>query len=165
MAEPTRGRPDMPAGYGVPAGPGEAQLSWDWARTELAAARNYWICTTHPDGRPHAMPVWGLWLDDALFFSTDPRSRKGKNIARDPRITVHLESGDDVVVLEGTVVIERDTGTLRRFAEEYDRKYDIKVDTDNPDYGIYALHPRQAWTFREQAFPDSATKWTFAPPD
>lgn len=163
MAEPKRSRPDMPAAYGVPSGPGDAQLSWEWARGELTAARNYWICTVQPDGRPHAMPVWGLWLDDGFYFSTDPKSRKGRNIARDPRITVHLESGDDVVVIEGSIVIERDAAALRRFVDEYDRKYEIRVDTDKPDYGIYALHPQKALTFREQEFPASATKWTFEP--
>lgn len=161
MTDPMRSRPDMPAAYGVPAATSEQQLSWDWAGGELTAARNYWVCTTRPDGRPHAMPVWGLWLDDAFYFSTDPNSRKGKNIARDPRITVHLESGDDAVVLEGTATVVRDAAALRRFVEEYDRKYDIKVDTDNADYGVYALRPRQALAFREQDFPASATKWTF----
>ena len=43
-----------------------------------------WVCSTRPDGRPHAMPVWALWIDGALWFSTDPSSYKARNLARSP---------------------------------------------------------------------------------
>jgi pyridoxamine 5'-phosphate oxidase-like protein len=65
----------MPKEYGL-AGRRSAMLPWTWARRRLVAAHNYWISTTRPDGRPHAMPVWGLWLDETFLFSTSRRSRK-----------------------------------------------------------------------------------------
>ena len=68
----------MPAGYGVPTDASGADLiPWSWAVERLSAAHNYWVCTARPDGRPHAAPVWGLWLEDAFWFSTNPRSQKG----------------------------------------------------------------------------------------
>ena len=100
-------RPDMAPSYGLSSEP-EGMLPWGWAVEQLVASRNYWVCTTRPDGRPHAAPVWGLWADDALYFGTDPASRKGRNLAENPELVVHLESGDDVVILEGRVDITDD---------------------------------------------------------
>jgi len=53
------------------------------------------------DGLPHAVPVWGVWVDGALYFGTDRRSRKARNLATNQGAVVHLESGDDAVILEG----------------------------------------------------------------
>src|SRR5437763_10532134 len=92
-------RPLMPSGYGISA-KAEGFVSWTWVAEQLVASRSYWVCTTRPDGRPHAMPVWGLWLADRLLFSTDPTSLKARNFTDRPDVVVHLESGDDVVVLE-----------------------------------------------------------------
>ena len=94
------GRPRFPRAYGIPAAE-DGLLPWSWAGERLDGSRNYWVATTKPDGAPHAMPVWGLWLDGAFVFSTSPESRKGRNLARDPRVVVHVESGEEVVVLEG----------------------------------------------------------------
>ena len=61
-------------------------LPWaDVTRVARRGSRNYWVCTTRADGRPHAMPVWGLWIDDAVWFSTDPTSIKGRNLRGPPR--------------------------------------------------------------------------------
>lgn len=128
---------------------------------QLTAARNYWICTTRRDGRPHAMPVWGIWLDGAVWFSTSPDSAKGRNIARDPRIVIHLESGDDVVVIEGEVERPRDSDALARFVEEYDRKYGYRMELTSENHGIYLVRPRVANTWAEKDFPRTATRWVF----
>ena len=88
-------RPRM-TDYGVPADPAGA-LPFEWARERLAANRNYWLVTVDPAGRPHSTPVWGVWLDNALYFGTDPQSFKYKNLAANPAVAVHLESGDEVV--------------------------------------------------------------------
>src|ERR687898_1014383 len=99
-AEPRRDRPQMPDGYGVPE-TDEGLLSWSWAEERLAAARNYWFSTTRPDGRPHAMPAWAVWLDGVLYFEGSPETRRARNLATNPSLAVHLENGDQVVVLEG----------------------------------------------------------------
>jgi hypothetical protein len=82
--EGTASRPRFAPGYGI-SDDAEGMLPWSWAVERLTAGRNYWVATTSPDGRPHAMPVWGVWLDDGLWFGTSGRSRKGRNLARDPR--------------------------------------------------------------------------------
>ena len=151
----------MPAGYGL--GPeGEGLLAWGDVEQRLSAARNYWVATTRPDGRPHVMPVWGLWIDGAFHFSTDPRSRKGMNLAANPNAVVHLESGDDVVVVEGTVAPVMDGDFLGRFVEAYDAKYGFRPDPADPGGAFYRLHARVALAWREQDFPTSASRWLFA---
>src|SRR5437879_1333607 len=101
---PGPARVQMPADY-TPKGTKAEFLPWEWTTERIKRSHNYWICTTRPDGRPHAVPVWGVWVEDALYFSTDPNSRKAKNLAASPAISVHLESGDEVVILEGQAEI------------------------------------------------------------
>lgn len=152
----------MPRAYGVPTdGSGGVRLPWSWAVEQLTAARNYWICTTRRDGRPHAMPVWGIWQDGAVWFSTDPKSTKGRNMARDPRIVVHLESGDDTVVLEGQVEHPSDRAELERFVEAYEKKYGYRIELGTENFGIFVLLPRVAHTWTEKDFPGTATRWVF----
>ena len=68
--------------------------------------------TTRADGRPHAKPVWGIWMDGAAIFSTSARSLSARNIARDAEAVIHLESGDRVAILEGRVERPSDPGLL-----------------------------------------------------
>ncbi len=159
-AMPTR--PAVPASYGI-ASVAEGMLPWRYVQEGMAQARNYWIGTTRPDGRPHVMPVWGLWLDEAFYFSTDPTSRKARNLAARPDVVVHLESGDEVVVFEGTAERVAPADAPPGFADAYEAKYGFRIDPTNPDYGLYRLHPRAAYAWRERDYPQSATRWRVAP--
>jgi hypothetical protein len=161
------GRPLMPQGYGLAGGPGP--LTPEEVVAQLTEARNYWVGTTRRDGRPHAMPVWGLWLGDpadplagSFAFSTDPASTKGRNLLRDPRVIVHLESGNDVVVLEGeirTLDEATDSALVSAFVQDYDRKYSITVEP-GPEFGLFALTPQVVLAWREVDFPATATRWS-----
>lgn len=156
-------RPQMPAGYGMGAAQGAPgqRLTWQQACELLTAARNYWISSTRPDGRPHAMPVWGLWFDDAVYFSTGRGSRKARNIAANPEVVVHLESGDEAVIIEGRAVEVHDAGVLARVAGAYEAKYELRPDLDALDALFYAVRPRVAFAWLEKDFPESATRWRF----
>lgn len=159
--EPVASRPRFAPGYGVdPRATGE-MLSWEWVTEQLQQARNYWVCTAGADGRPHAAPVWGLWLDGELSFSTDEISRKARNLAAHPEIVVHLESGDDVVILEGTVEVATDREWLRRFCDVYAQKYDVTFDPDSIPGLAYRLKLSSAMAWQERAFPGTVTKFTF----
>jgi hypothetical protein len=151
----------MPAGYGINRATDEGLLPWSFVQERLASARNYWIVTTRPDGRPHVAPVWGLWLDEAFYFSTDRASRKARNLAASPALVVHLESGDEVVILEGTAQQVDDAALRARFVDAYDAKYQIR-----PDVGaaapVYGLRPQVVQAWREQDFVNSATRWRLA---
>ena len=151
----------MPKTYGL-SGRRDAMLSWTWARRRLLRAHNYWLATTRPDGRPHAMPIWGVWLDEAFLFSTARRSRKGRNLRRRAHAVVHLESGDQTVILEGRVREVRDPTVLERYAGAYLAKYRYRPETGERDNVTYALVARVGFAWRERDFPQSATRWRFA---
>ena len=108
----TAGLPRMPKIFGLK--PRKKYLPWSHAADRLASSRNYWICTVRPDGRPHSIPVWGLWVDDTLYFGTAHSSCKARNLARNAAVSVHLESGDDVVIIEGTAVEVSDRAALSK---------------------------------------------------
>jgi PPOX class probable F420-dependent enzyme len=141
--------------------PGEL-LPWGEVARRLEETRNYWVVTVRADGRPHAMPVWGVWLEGALWFSTHPDSVKGRNIARDPRIVVHLESGDDVAIVEGRAERPVPADPLDRFVDAYDAKYAIRIDIADRAMGIFVVRPRSVAAWRERDYPRSATRWTFS---
>ena len=161
--DPTRDRPSMPPGYGIPADPSPEMLAWSETRAKIARSRNYWIVTAGAGGRPHAAPVWGLWLDGAFMFSTDLASRKARNFQANPEIVVHLESGDDVVILEGAIEQVTDRAILERFVDDYDRKYQFRPDLDEPSGAYFRLRLRTAMAWLEPDFPKTATRWRFEP--
>jgi Pyridoxamine 5'-phosphate oxidase len=148
----------MPSGYGINRSTDEGLLPWSFVQERLTTARNYWIATARLDGRPHVAPVWGLWLDERFYFATDAASRKARNLEANPALVVHLESGDDVVILEGTAERVADPTCLARFADAYDAKYQIRPDV-GPAALVYGLRPLVAQAWREQDFVNSATRW------
>jgi PPOX class probable F420-dependent enzyme len=160
MPAPPRGsRPNMP-GYGiVPENEGEGLLPWAWAQERLARARNYFLATTRPDGGPHVMVVWGLWLDDTFQFSTGRASRKAKNLAADPRCVVCPEGAEEAVVVEGVASDLSDSAARRRFFTAYQSKYGMDVSTMGEP--IYVVEPRTVFGQIEKTFTKSATRWRF----
>jgi general stress protein 26 len=148
----------MTEGYGVATNE-TGMLYWTEVQNQLVAARNYWVATTRPNGRPHVMPVWGLWWNEAVYFSSDSQSRKARNLVMNPEVVVHLESGDDAVILEGAVERVTDVAELTEFADRYDTKYAFRPDINNPDFAFYRLRPRVAFAWREADFPNTATRW------
>jgi hypothetical protein len=103
---------------------------WAQARERLAGAQAYWTATNHPGGRPHVRPVLAVWVDDALYISTDPTARKSRNLDADAHCSV-ATSGDDLdLVVEGKAGRVTDPGRLQRVAAAYKVKYDWPVTVD-----------------------------------
>jgi nitroimidazol reductase NimA-like FMN-containing flavoprotein (pyridoxamine 5'-phosphate oxidase superfamily) len=159
-------RPQAPALYGFKKS--EKYLPWSHAEERLARARNYWICTSRPDGRAHSIPVWGMWVEDAFYFGTARSSRKARNLVHNPAISVHLESGDDVVIIEGSA--EEARGIIEK--KERDQDLFAKLDAASrnkykmplmvvPDSVIYRVQPRIVLAWTEKDFPNNATRWEF----
>ena len=137
------------------------------ALARLRAAMNYWVGTTRPDGRPHAAPVWGVWLDDALWFGT--AGQKARNLAAHPYAVVHLDSADDVVMFAGPVDAVRDAEAIDRPAEAFRAKY-VDGESGAPfdvypalgaDPVLYRVQPETGWAWLEGAFVNANTRWTF----
>ncbi len=147
-------------GYGIlPENEGDGLLPWSWAQQRLSAARNYFLATTRPDGGPHVMVVWGLWLDDTFQFSTGRSSRKAKNLAADPRCVVTPEGADEAVVVEGVASELSDAASHPAFFRAYEQKYGMDVSTMGEP--LYLVRPRAVFGQIEKTFTRSATRWRF----
>ncbi len=159
-AEPKAGLPRFPE-YGLK--PRKQYLPWKHATERLEKSRNYWIVTSGPGGRPHAMPVWGFWLEGTLYFGTGRRSRKWRNLEQNPGIVVHLESGDDVVIVEGTAheVKSLDKALAQKLKQTSQKKYGMWMPPDPKHNVLIAVQPRVAFAWTEKEFPTTATRWQF----
>jgi nitroimidazol reductase NimA-like FMN-containing flavoprotein (pyridoxamine 5'-phosphate oxidase superfamily) len=158
-----RSRPATP-GYFRPEHEGSGLLDWDETARRFAAPRNYWVNTASRNGRPHAMPVWGVWLGDRFVFSTSPESRKARNLLENPAASVHLEDGNGVVVIEGRAVELRDRAELLAFLDVYNPKYEWNFTPDQVARGVFAVRPERAFAWlggEGEAFGGTATRWQF----
>lgn len=159
---PRLSRPRFAEGYGIPETlPDPTHVTWDKVVGKLESSRNYWICTTRPDGRPHSAPVWGVWVADKLVFGTDPNSQKWRNLRQNPAISVHLESGDDVVILEGVIEEVRDERVMQLADDAYEGKYDMRVLSETGGAPLLGLQPDIAHTWLETDFLNTAARWDF----
>ena len=95
-------RPEIPESYGIPEGR-EGMLPWSHVRERMSVARNYWLATVRPGGRPHSVPVWGVWVEDRLHFGGGRSTRKARNLAANPNVVAHSESGEGggLLLLDG----------------------------------------------------------------
>lgn len=141
-------------------------LTWSDVAARLAPSRSYWLGTTGADGAPHAAPVWGVVVDGVLHLYSERRTLKARNLARDPRCVIHLESADDVVLVHG---IAEDVGRPAdqpkvvaaldaKYVDPADRPY---LPSSDPDFDVvYAIRPRKAMVWRLSDYSASQQRWT-----
>lgn len=156
------------AAYGVPVDDDDGLLPWSWAEERLVPARNYWLTTVDPNGRPHSMPVWGIWSPAAerFWFSCDESAFKARNIAANPWVVVAPENTVEVVSIEGTATPKPPN---QAFAAAVGAKYE-----DDPvkqaeltgffmDTPMYEVVPVRAFGMIEtpEDFGPRATRWTW----
>jgi general stress protein 26 len=156
-ASPVASRPNMP-GYGIADG-GDGLLPWNWAVDRLTKTQNYFLCTVREDGRPHVMPIWGLWLADKFYFSTGKKSIKARNLAANPRCVLCADGADEAVIVEGTAKRLPPKTSLKEFAEAYLKKY--KFDVSSMNEPVFVLEPNVTFGQIEKTFTKTATRWTF----
>jgi PPOX class probable F420-dependent enzyme len=152
-------------GYGtLDASQGTGLLPWSWARERLERSHDYWVATVRPDGRPHVMPVWGVWVDDALWFSSSRRSRKTRNLLANTHCTIATDNAYEPVVIEGDAVLTDDGAAIGAFVAEVNQKYktDYSIDFFNPaDNACFKVAPEWAFGLTESDFTGSPTRWVF----
>lgn len=158
---PVATRPNMPKSYGIIGeDAGSGLLPWSRVSERLEASRNYWVHTTCPDGRPHVKPVWGIWFEELFHFATNPKSVTGQNMSVNPSLSVNLESGDDVVILQGTAEVVTDPAFLSRLDDAYFSKYSYHVLQEGGP-PVHTLRHKVAFAWLERDFTGSATKYRF----
>jgi PPOX class probable F420-dependent enzyme len=138
-----------------------------WSKIDhfLRAFRSIWLSTTRQDGRPHAVPVWYTWDGRNLYFISERRLQKSKNLARQPWIVVHAGDGDDVIILEGPVEIVTDRAELEKVDAAYRAKYvdpgsGAQATIFEPNVDLYRVNVKRvmAWEYGTVA---NRTDWNF----
>jgi PPOX class probable F420-dependent enzyme len=134
-----------------------------------------WLATVNPDGSPHVTGIGAIWVDGAFWFETGERSRKGRNLARDPRCTLSTSSRDFDLVVEGEARQVTDPATVADIAARYAAEgWPARVDESGtaltaefsapsagpPPWHVYRLTPRTA-TSLLCVDPGGATRWRF----
>ena len=154
---PTASRPRM-EGYGVPQSM-EGVLPWEWARKRLCESHNYWFTSVREDGAPHTMPVWGIWLAGAYYFSTGDSSRKARNLQQNRNCVVCNENAAEAVILEGVAQKLEPKQIPQQAFTDYKAKYGWELD---PQRGpVWAVRPRVVFAMPEEQFPEGVTRWKF----
>lgn len=163
---PTTDRPELPEGYGLPAD-ADGLLSWEQVEPRLREAKHYWLNSVRPDGRPHSVPRWGVWLDGRFWYDGAPTTRHTRNVEQNPSVTLTLESGTEVVIVEGESHATRaDADGLGASLSEAFGKYADDGYSPGPDAwagedggGLRVITPRRAMAWF--SFPTDCTRFSF----
>lgn len=134
-----------------------------------------WLTTLNRDGSPHVTPLGTLWSEGAFWFVTARTSRKGRNLARDPRCAVSVSVRQFDLVTEGEAHLVSDPGLVARRAREWaDEGWPCEVDESGtaltapysaqsagpPPWHVYRVDARSAYAVQTEE-PFGATRWTF----
>jgi hypothetical protein len=156
--QPQATRPTVP-GYQFSAKK-KGLLPWTWAVERLQKSRQYWIATSRPDGTPHLMIIWGLWLGETFWFSTGSASRKARNLATNPKCVIGTDDAAKAVILEGAAeLIDPKLAEYEQFVKAYAKKYNWDVrEMEQP---VYRVRPNLGFGLFEKKFKQTATRWSF----
>jgi nitroimidazol reductase NimA-like FMN-containing flavoprotein (pyridoxamine 5'-phosphate oxidase superfamily) len=158
MTGPIVDKPEFPSEYGHP----KQRLEWSDVEDKLRSAAVYWIASTRPDGRPHVVPRDGTWIEGGLYYGGSPETVHFRNITANPEIVVHVGDGQEAIIVEGAVEIEKpDAEKAQRLSDASFAKYPQYGRMDPKMYmnGVSFLRPRRvlAWT----SFTENATRFRF----
>ena len=97
-------------------------------RELLEAERIAIVSSNGPRGWPHSMPLWYVPREGEVWAWTYAKSQKVRNLERDPRATVLVETGRQYGELRGAMIeaeaqLHRDFETVIGFAEELTLRY------------------------------------------
>jgi hypothetical protein len=135
----------------------------------------YWLATLNPDGSPHVTGIGALWVNGAFWFETGDGTRKGKNLARDPRCTLSVAVHAFDLVVEGEARKVTDPPTIAAMAARWAAEgWPARVDdtglaltaeysapsAGRPPWFVYRLTPHAA-TAVGTVEPGGATRWHF----
>ncbi|MCU1452907.1 MAG: pyridoxamine 5-phosphate oxidase-related FMN-binding [Acidimicrobiales bacterium] len=132
-----------------------------------------WLATIRPDGSPHVTGVGAVWADGAFWFETGAATRKGRNLARDPRCTLSVATEAFDLVVEGEAHKVTDPDTVAAMAARWAAEgWPVRVDESGraltadysapsagpPPWSVYRLDMRAA-TAVATIEPGGATRW------
>jgi Pyridoxamine 5'-phosphate oxidase len=138
-------------------------------------ARTTWLSTVNEDGRPHVTAVGAVWMDGTFWFQTGQSTRKGRNVARDPRCSLAVSVRDADVVIEGDAVRVTEPASVAAIAKVWaDQGWPAEPDESGsgitapfnapsqgpPPWNVYRIEPRSA-TVVASSEPGGLTRFRF----
>jgi Pyridoxamine 5'-phosphate oxidase len=158
-------------------GSGAPPIPWDRARErfeeDAGISPTHWLATVRPDGRPHVMPVWTLWVDGAFYFVAGATTRMRKNFVQHAHCVIAVESSGLDLVVEGEATKVSDDTRLQRIASAYAAQGwhpvvqsglfyadDAVSGADPPPYHVYEVIPVTVFGLGTDE-PYGATCWRF----
>jgi PPOX class probable F420-dependent enzyme len=135
-----------------------------------------WLATIDPDGRPHVTGIGALWVDGALWFETGETTRKGRNLARDPRCSVSVATVEFDLTVTGVAEKVTDPAVVASMAQQWAAGgWPARVDDSGvaltaefsapsagpPPWFVYRIEPHDA-TAVGTTEPGGATRWRFS---
>src|SRR6478672_6916225 len=160
----------------------------EWSRVEARLGRDLtqapgtggpdrhscWLATINADGSPHVTGVGALWADGCFWFETGQGTRKGRNLARDPRCTLSLATKEFDLTVDGDAAVVTDPATVAAMAARWAEDWPCRVDETGlaltaefsapsagpPPWHVYRLTPKTA-TALATVDPGGATRWRF----
>ena len=143
----------IPTEYGSPS----RTLVWADVRTRLEDSERYWLATRGVDGRPHTVPIDGLWLDDACWFGGTQTVWR-RNLLADGRAGLHLPDADAAVIVEGVCeMVKPDASMVARLVEGSKKKYGYSVPASAYEGGVWRLRPQKVMSWSSIA--EDATRF------
>ena len=110
------------------------------AEPDPLKAKNVWVATVRPDGRPHLAPVWFVVADGKWYLCTAPESVKARNLQSNPKITLALEDGSSPYIVEGEARPVKPSAEVVRLFQE---KYEWNIETDSTYTQTYEVVVRK----------------------
>jgi hypothetical protein len=135
-----------------------------------------WLATINPDGSPHVTGVGALWHQGAFWFETGERTRKGRNLGRDPRCTLSVATQEFDLIVEGVAARVTEPTTVATLAQLWNNQgWPARVDATGtaltadysapsagpPPWSVFRIEARSATALRTVGT-GGATRWTFA---
>ncbi|MDX6653161.1 MAG: hypothetical protein QOJ38_1942 [Solirubrobacterales bacterium] len=116
----------------------QIKLSDDELRELLEGERIVTVASAGSRGWPHLMPLWYVPRDGEVWIYTYAKSQKVRNLERNPRATLLIETGHDYDQLRGAMIeaeaeIERDPAAVFELAKQLTLRYAEGLETIEGD--------------------------------
>ncbi|RSS37805.1 PPOX class F420-dependent oxidoreductase [Streptomyces sp. WAC08241] len=97
-----------------------------WRAFVSAGTRTGKLATVRDDGSPHVVPIWFVLDGDDVVFNTGKTTVKGRNLARDGRVSLCVDDEDppfSFVSLFGRAELSEEPDALRHWATRIGARY------------------------------------------
>jgi PPOX class probable F420-dependent enzyme len=134
----------------MPSRRGQIKLTEDEQRELIDRERIVVISSLGPRGWPHVVPLWYVPRDSEIWIWTYAKSQKVKNLERDPRATLLIETGIEYQELRGVQIeaeaeLIRDIDRIVDYAKELTIRYSEGIESVQGDAaaGLRAQAPKR----------------------